>query len=149
MVRTKPHHCFLYKLEFIGEVQNAKRKVSELRCDYKYNQYSYKCRGRWVSPAVSVGASASQRCPPDTRTPHRPLRIILPYKFDLSIHFAFCTLHFAFKKHPSGCFLCCIYFFFGALTLLSFALISRICSLERAPPSIEQARLIVKPLAIP
>ena len=36
------------------------------------------CRaGAFVSPAGSVGASASQRCPPDTRTVNRPYCVVI------------------------------------------------------------------------
>ena len=47
-----------FKFEFVGTF-----------CLIGINRIS---RGGWVSPAGSVGASATQRCPPDTRTPHPP-----------------------------------------------------------------------------
>ena len=112
----------------VGQTLGARNshKWNELKNNYKGGVYlhlfcltnlnlSNSFRRGWrVSPAGSVGASASQRCPPDTRTPDSPWqsvqtnyngssrrRPLQRTKLVISIiatqfqHFAFCVLHSA------------------------------------------------------
>ena len=81
-----------------------------------------KIQDRWfkVSAAASVGASALQRCPPDTRTlPPQPNQIPLLIQFVLIVVSLFYIVFKPFRKHKR-----CIWEFLLLRATLSYCLFS-------------------------